>query len=145
MFKLSEDRDFKHKLNQPLVKVGVIITVESKVHVADMRTKIRALEGFVIVNSKEKIERPEHGAEFSFIVSVKYLPDGSDVYKMLEEMGKLLKIIPGLKTVRFVSAGERKIVKDGKPIVFWQLIKLDIICILIYDFGTAKLIVKVKI
>jgi hypothetical protein len=118
MFKLSEDRDFKHKLNQPLVKVGVIITVESKVHVADMLTKIRALEGFVIVNSKEKIERPEHGAEFSFIVSVKYLPDGSDVYKMLEEMGKLLKIIPGLKTVRFVSAGERKIVKDGKPIVF---------------------------
>ena len=118
MFKLSEDRDLKHKLNHPLVKVGAEITVESKVHIADMLTKIRALTGFVIVNSKEKIERPSHGAEFSFIVSVKYLPDGSDVYKMLEEMGKLLKIIPGLKTVRFVSAGERKIVKDGKPIVF---------------------------
>jgi len=37
---------------------------------------------------------------------------------MLEEMGKELKKIPGLKTVKFVSAGERKIVKDGKPIVF---------------------------
>ena len=118
MFNLSEDRDFKHKLNQPLVKVGVIITVESKVHVADMLTKIRALEGFVIVNSKEKIERPEQGADFSFIASIKYLPEGSDVYAMLEEMGTQLKQIPGLKIVKFNSAGERRIVKDGGPIVF---------------------------
>jgi hypothetical protein len=83
-----------------------------------MLTKIRALHGFVIVNSKDRIERPDIGSEFSFAVTLKYLPSGSDVFKMLEEMGKLLKKIPGLKTVRFVSAGERKIVKDGKPIVF---------------------------
>lgn len=118
MFSLSEDRDLKHKLSNPLVKVGAEITVESKVHIADMLTKIRALEGFVIVNSKEKIERPESSTEFSFITSIKYLPNGSDVYNMLEEMGKALKTIPGLKMVKFNSAGERRIVKDGKPIVF---------------------------
>jgi hypothetical protein len=118
MFRLSEDRDLKHKLKQQLVKVGAEITVESKVHIADMLTKIRALEGFVIVNSKEKIERPETGAEFSFIVSIKYLPDGTDVYRMLEEMGSELKKVPGLKMVKFNSAGERRIVKDGSPIVF---------------------------
>ena len=118
MFKLSEDRDLKHKLNHPLVKVGAEITVESKVHIADMLTKIRALTGFVIVNSKEKIERPEHGAEFTFVASIKYLPEGSDVYKMLAEMGNALKKIPGLKMVKFISAGERRIIKDGKPIVF---------------------------
>lgn len=118
MFSLSEDRDLKHKLQHHLVKVGVEITVESKVHIADMLTKIRAIQGFVIVNSKEKIERPEHGSEFSFIASIKYLPNGSDVYKMLEEMGVALKKIPGLKMVKFNSAGDRRIVKDGKPIVF---------------------------
>jgi hypothetical protein len=118
MFNLSEDRDLKHKLQHPLVKVGAEITVESKIHVADMLTKIRALLGFVIVNSKEKIERPAHGADFSFDVSIKYLPDGSDVYKMLEEMGAALKKIPGLKMVKFNSAGDRRIIKDGKPIVF---------------------------
>jgi hypothetical protein len=37
---------------------------------------------------------------------------------MLEEMGLALKKIPGLKMVKFNSAGERRIVKDGKPIVF---------------------------
>jgi hypothetical protein len=83
-----------------------------------MLTKIRALPGFVIVNSKEKIERPEQGAEFSFIASIKYLSSGSDVYKMLEDMGAALKKIPGLKMVKFNSAGERRIVKDGGPIVF---------------------------
>jgi hypothetical protein len=118
MFNLSEDRDLKHKLQHQLVKVGAEVTVESKIHIADMLTKIRALTGFVIVNSKEKIERPEHGAEFSFTASIKYLPTGSDVYVMLEEMGHALKKIPGLKMVKFISAGERRIVKDGKPIVF---------------------------
>jgi hypothetical protein len=115
---ISEDRDLKHKLQHQLVKVGAEITVESKVHIADMLTKIRALTGFVIVNSKEKIERPEQSSEFSFIVSIKYLPEGSDVYSMLEEMGAELKKIPGLKMVKFNSAGERRIVKDGGPIVF---------------------------
>ena len=37
---------------------------------------------------------------------------------MLAEMGNALKKIPGLKMVKFISAGERRIVKDGKPIVF---------------------------
>jgi hypothetical protein len=118
MFKLSEDRDLKHKLQHPLVKVGVYITIEAKAHVADMLTKIRAIEGFVIVNSKEKIERPEYGSEFSFKVSIKYLPNGGDVYKMIEEMGKSLKKINGIKLVKFVSAGDRRIIKDGKPIIF---------------------------
>lgn len=118
MFNISEDRDFKHKLNHPLVKVGAQITVEAKVHVADMLTKIRALPGFVIVNTQEKIDRPDIGTEFSFSATLKYLPSGTDVFRMLEEMGKELKKIPGIKTVKFVSAGERKIVKDGKPIVF---------------------------
>jgi len=118
MFSLSEDRDLKHKLQHQLVKVDVEITVESKVHIADMLTKIRALKGFVIVNSKEKIERPEKGTDFSFIASIKYLPSGSDVYGMLEEMGQALKKVPGLKMVKFNSAGERRIVKDGAPIVF---------------------------
>lgn len=118
MFNLSEDRDLKHKLQHQLVKVGAEITVESKVHIADMLTKIRALSGFVIVNSKEKIERPEHSSEFSFTASIKYLPSGSDVYAMLEEMGTALKKIPGLKMVKFNSAGDRRIIKDGKPIVF---------------------------
>lgn len=118
MFTLSEDRDLKHKLQHQLVKVGAEITVESKVHIADMLTKIRALSGFVIVNSKEKIERPESGPEFSFTASIKYLPEASDVYKMLTDMGEALKKIPGIKIVKFISAGERRIVKDGKPIVF---------------------------
>jgi len=118
MFTLSEDRDLKHKLTHPLVKVGASITVGAKVHIADMLTKIRALPGFVIVSSKEKIERPEYGTEFSFNASIKYLPNGADVYKMLEEMGQELKKIPGVNLVKFTSAGDRKIIKDGKPIVF---------------------------
>ena len=118
MFKLSEDRDLKHKLQYPLVKVGAEITVESKIHVADTLTKIRALLGFVIVNSNEKIDRPEHGSDFSFDVSIKYLPSGSDVYAMLEDMADALKKVPGIKMVKFNSAGERRIVKDGSPIVF---------------------------
>ena len=118
MFNLSEDRDLKHKLQHQLVKVGAEITVESKVHIADMLTKIRALPGFVIVNSKEKIERPANSPEFTFVASIKYLPEGSDVYSMLTEMGQALKKIPGLKMIKFISAGERRIVKDGKPIVF---------------------------
>ena len=56
MSNLSEDRNLKHKLQHQLVKVGAKITVESSIHIADMLTKIRALHGFVIVNSKEKIE-----------------------------------------------------------------------------------------
>lgn len=118
MFNITEDRNLKYKLSHQLVKVGAEITVESKVHVADMLTKIRALSGFVIVSSDEKIERPEIGNEFKFNVSIKYLPEGSEVYSMLEKMGKALKTIEGLKVVKFISAGEKRIIKDGKPIVF---------------------------
>lgn len=118
MSNLLEDRNLKYKLQNQLVKVDAEITVESSVHIADMLTKIRALHGFVIVNSKEKIERPDTGSDFSFDVQFKYLPSGPDLYVMLEDMGKKLKKISGINIVKFVSAGERKIVKDGKPIVF---------------------------
>jgi len=118
MFKISEDRNYKHKLQHPLAKIDVYITVESKVHIADMLTKLRALSGFVIVNSKERIERPTQSTAFSFKVQLKYLPNGTDVFKMLEEMGTKMKEVSGITSVKFIAAGDRKIIKDGKPIVF---------------------------
>jgi hypothetical protein len=103
------------RLDKSLINVNCMLKLDKDAHVPDTLTRIRVLPTVSVVGQKSPVDRSEKGA--SVEVYVKFLPNSSETYKNLLSIAELIKALPGVRIVRVVSLGGRKVLYKGKPIV----------------------------
>lgn len=103
------------RLDKSLVNVNLMLKLDAKVHVPDTLTRIRILPTVSVVGQNGPVDRNKQGALCE--VYVKFLPNTSETYKNLLNISKLIKSLPGVKSVKVVSLGGRKVTYKGRPIV----------------------------
>ena len=106
-----------YKLKRKLAMAIVNLKIENETHVPDLMTRIRILPGIAVVGQKDKVARFSDG-DGSLLLSIKYLPESDEIYSSLEDMSKLVKKLPGVKTVAIVSFNKRNILMNGKKLIF---------------------------
>lgn len=106
-----------YKLQRKLSAAVVNLKIENATHVPDLMTRIRILPGIAVVGQKDKVARFSDG-DGSLLLSIKFLPESDEIYKSLKDMAGLVKKLPGVKTVAVVTFNKRKIVLNGKKIIF---------------------------
>tara|TARA_R110000824_G_scaffold385203_1_gene579386 strand:+ start:311 stop:586 length:276 start_codon:yes stop_codon:yes gene_type:complete len=90
--------------------------MDQDAHVPDTMTRIRVLPTVAVVGQRDKVQRTE--AQNSVLdVYVKFLPTSGSLIKNLMSLGKMIKGLPGVKIVRVISVNNRKVQRNGKPIV----------------------------
>ena len=110
-------RESDYKLDRKLSSTLLSLKIERDTHVPDMLTRIRIATGVAVVGQKDKVARFSDG-DGSLMLSIKYLPESDEIYKSLKDMSNLVKKLPGVKTVAIVSFNKRKILMNGKKLIF---------------------------
>jgi hypothetical protein len=106
-----------YRLKHKLIKVEIFVSLDYETHVPDLMTRMRSLIGFAVVGQTKKVDRLQGGGA-RIGLSVKYLPDSSDIYKNLDSMAAAIKSLPGVKTIKVVTYNKRPILKNGTPILY---------------------------
>lgn len=106
-----------YKLKRKLATAVVNLKIENETHVPDLMTRIRILPGIAVVGQKDKVARFSDG-DGALMLSIKYLPESDEIYKSLKDMSNLVKKLPGVKTVAIFSFNKRKILMNGKKLIF---------------------------
>lgn len=104
------------RLKRDLMNAICTFSLDGDIHVPDMLTRIRVLPTIAVVGQKSKVERIKLGST-RLSVYVKFLPEDGGVLDNLKKLGSLLKTVPGIKSVRFVSVGGKDVSINGEPIV----------------------------
>jgi len=103
------------RLDKALVNVNCLLKLDKDSHVPDTLTRIRVLPTVSVVGQKSPVNRGGDGA--SVEVYVKFLPNGSDTYKNLINIAKLIKALPGINIVKVTELDGKKVSYKGKPII----------------------------
>ena len=114
--KILLERDETFRLKRDLMNVICTFSLDESIHVPDMLTRIRVLPTIAVVGQKSKVERVKLGSA-RLSVYVKFLPEDGAILENLKKLGSLLKTVPGIKSVKFISVGGKPVTVDGKPIV----------------------------
>ena len=104
------------RLKKDLMNVTMLLVMESDAHVPDTLTRIRVLPSVSVVGQDAPVMRPDEG-NVRLQVYVKFLPSASNTYASLKTIGKLIKGLPGIKIVKIMTVGGRKVLYRNKPIV----------------------------
>jgi len=103
------------RLDKSLMNINCVLKLDSSTHVPDTLTRIRVLPTVSVVGQKSPVDRS--GASTSVEVYIKFLPNSSDTYKNIMNIANLVKVLPGIKLVKVISLGGRKVAFKGKPII----------------------------
>lgn len=106
-----------YKLEKKLDKAILSLKLERDTHVPDLMTRIRILPSIAVVGQKAKVRRFFDG-DAQLFVSVKYMPKTEDIMKSLESLSRMIKTLPGIKSVGVIMHNKNKITKDGKKLIF---------------------------
>ncbi len=106
-----------YKLERKLDKAVLSLKLERETHVPDLMTRIRILPTVAVVGQKAKVRRFFDG-DAQLFISVKYMPKSDDIMKSLESLSKMIKTLPGIKSVAVLMHNKNKITKDGKKLIF---------------------------
>ena len=106
-----------YRLKFKLFRVVVVVTLDYETHVPDMMTRMRSLSGFAVVGQTEKVERVQGGSA-RITLGIKYLPQGDEIYKNIEEMSEKIKSLPGVRNIKVITYNKRPILKNGKPLIY---------------------------
>ena len=106
-----------YKLQRKISTAILSIKLENETHVPDLMTRIRILPGVAVVGQKEKVSRYMDG-DAMLNLSIKYLPRTDEIYNSLKHLSRMIKKLPGVKSVSVESFNKRKITIRGKKIVF---------------------------
>ena len=90
--------------------------MDPDVHVPDLLTRIRILASVAIVNQTMKTMRTQDGREFIEVI-VKFMPNAEGAYTNLLTMAKMIRAMPGIKSVRVVDLSGKPVTFEGNPIV----------------------------
>ena len=106
-----------YRLKHKLFRTEIFVILDYDTHVPDLMTRMRALVGFAVVGQTQKVDRLQGGGA-RIGLSIKYLPNSSDLYANIDEMVTLIKKLPGVKTVKVVTYNKKPILKNGKPLIY---------------------------
>lgn len=105
-----------------LVSIEVSLRVKTPkkgdIQVPDIMTNIRVAPGVAIVRQTEPIVRLGQHRDI-LKLELKYMPTSVDLRSTIEELGKVIKAVPGVEIVKVTKVGGRPIMqKGGTPFVF---------------------------
>lgn len=106
-----------YKLDKKLTSAVVTLKLERETHVPDLMTRIRILPGVAVVAQKDKVARFFDG-DAQLMITIKFLPRIEDVLKSIKHISKMIKKLPGVKSVAVESYNKRKITMHGKKLIF---------------------------
>ena len=106
-----------YRLKHKLFRTEVYVILDYDTHVPDLMTRMRALVGFAVVGQTQKVDRLQGGGA-RIGLSIKYLPESSDLYANIDKMVGLIKSLPGVKTVKVITYNKKPILKNGKPLIY---------------------------
>ena len=70
-----------------------------------------------VVGQKSKVQRVP-GSSASLSIYVKFLPKSTgNLYGNLKSLGKMMKSLPGIRSIKVLTVGDRKVSFQGKPVV----------------------------
>ena len=93
------------------------VKLERETHVPDLMTRIRILPTVAVVGQKEKVARFMDG-DTLLTLSIKFLPRTSEIYGSLRDLSKMMKRLPGVKTVGVDTYNKKRITLRGEKIIF---------------------------
>ena len=106
-----------YRLEKKLSSTVLSLKLERETHVPDLMTRIRILPGVAVVAQKDKVARFFDG-DAQLSISIKYLAASDDIFDSIAKIAKMIKNLPGVKSISVDTHNKRKITKDGKRIVF---------------------------
>ena len=105
-----------YKLDKKLTSSIFTLKLERETHVPDLMTRIRILPGIAVVAQKDKVARFFDG-DAQLQISIKYLPRSAEILKSLKHIAKMIKNLPGVKTIAVDFHNKRKITIGGKKLI----------------------------
>ena len=106
-----------YKLEKKLSSSVLLLKLERETHVPDLMTRIRILPGVAVVAQKDKVARFFDG-DAQLQISVKYLARSQDIMRAVKHLSKMIKNLPGVKSVAIETFNKRKITVKGKKLIF---------------------------
>ena len=106
-----------YRLKHKLVKVVLNLILDYDTHVPDLMTRMRALQGFVVIGQADKVDRLRGGGA-RLTLSIKFLPKTEEVYENLDDIAKSIKSLPGVKNIKISTYNGKQVLKSGKPIIY---------------------------
>ena len=113
---LKEVSDSAYRLPRKLSSMVATLKLENLTHVPDLMTRIRILESVAVVAQKDKVARFFDG-DANLKVSIKFMPDSSEVLSGIKIIANKIKGLPGVKNIIVHEYNKRKITLKGKRIV----------------------------
>ena len=114
---LLENATAAYKLEKKLTTNIMTLKLERETHVPDLMTRIRILPGVAVVAQKDRVARFFDG-DAQLQISIKYLASYDDILASIEKISKMIKNLPGVKSLSVDEHNKRKITKDGSKIMF---------------------------
>ena len=106
-----------YKMKSAIARAVITIRLENETHIPDLMTRVRILPSVAVVGQKEKVDRYMDG-DARLSVSVKFLPNSSQVYSSLKELCTMIKRLPGVLSITVESYDKRKITLRGEKLIF---------------------------
>ena len=106
-----------YKMKSAIARAVITIRLENETHIPDLMTRVRILPSVAVVGQKEKVDRYMDG-DARLSVSVKFLPNSTQVYASLKELCTMIKRLPGVLSITVESYDKRKITLRGEKLIF---------------------------
>jgi len=106
-----------YKMKSAIARAVITIRLENETHIPDLMTRVRILPSVAVVGQKEKVDRYMDG-DARLSVSVKFLPNSTQVYSSLKELCTMIKRLPGVLSITVESYDKRKITLRGEKLIF---------------------------
>jgi hypothetical protein len=105
-----------YKLDKKLTSTVFTLKLERDTHVPDLMTRIRILPSVAVVAQKDKVARFFDG-DAQLMINIKFLPKTDDILKSIKTLAKMIKNLPGVKSIGVETYNKRKISMHGKKLI----------------------------
>ena len=106
-----------YKLERKLSNTLMTLKLQRETHVPDLMTRIRILPGIAVVAQKDKVARFFDG-DAQLTIRIKFLSKTDDILKSVKHLAKMIKNLPGVKSVALETYNKRNITMKGKKLIF---------------------------
>lgn len=106
-----------YKLEKKVASVIMTLRLETETHVPDLMTRIRILPSVAVVAQSDKVARFE-GGDAMLKISIKFLPQTSDIYQSVKKLSMMIKRLPGVKSITIDAYQKKRVSLRGEKIIF---------------------------
>jgi hypothetical protein len=105
-----------YKMDRKLSSTTLTLKLERDTHVPDLMTRIRILPGVAVVAQKDKVARFFDG-DAQLMINIKFLPKSNAILKSIKHLAKMIRNLPGVKSIAVETYDKRKISMHGKKLI----------------------------